>query len=260
MQHANLAQTQLEDEYLFGWDPMPGIVSVWANRSGEAIIWRRDGERITSHRERFRPWLFATSLDDLAHIGASLHSTSTSGARITYRELDGDEGSYRYLLSSADGRLLEREVLRGASQRLQRNVTSINQLENEYHQVGPVEQYLMASGRVYFRGLSYEDLHRLQFDLETTSLEPQNGRIFLISVRDNHGLATILEAPQPQDEARIIADLCTLIRERDPDVIENHNLFGFDLPFLEHRASVHRIPLRIGRAGGPMLLERREET
>jgi len=31
--------------------------------------------------------------------------------------------------------------------------------------------------------------------------------------------------------------LCALIGERDPDVIENHNLFGFDLPFLEERAA-----------------------
>src|SRR6185437_15069051 len=108
----------------------------------------------------------------------------------------------------------------------------------DYYQVGPVEQYLMASGRAYFRGLSYEDLHRLQFDLETTSLEPRNGRIFLISVRDSRGLAVVLEAPRPEDEARIIAELCALIRERDPDVIENHNLFGFDLPFLEQRTSV----------------------
>ncbi|GAC1565020.1 MAG: hypothetical protein NVS3B14_01450 [Ktedonobacteraceae bacterium] len=82
----------------------------------------------------------------------------------------------------------------------------------------------------------------------------------MISIRDNRGLASILEAPQPEDEVRVIADLCALIRERDPDVIENHNLFGFDLPFLEQRASVHKVPLRIGRAGGPSLLERREET
>ena len=260
MQHTRSAQTLLEDEYLFGWDATPGIVSVWANRSGEAVVWRREEQRITISRERFRPWVFATSLDDLAHTGVSVHTTSSTGASITYRELDGAEGSYRFLLSSADGRLLERELLRGASKRLQRQVTSINQLERDYHQVGPVEQYLMSSGRVYFRGLSYEDLHRLQFDLETTSLEPQNGRIFLISVLDSRGLTTILEAPQPEDEARIIADLCALIRERDPDVIENHNLFGFDLPFLEQRASIHRIPLRIGRVGGPMLLDRREET
>src|SRR6266568_1553403 len=30
-------QIRLEDEYLFGWDPAPGIVSVWANRGGQAI-------------------------------------------------------------------------------------------------------------------------------------------------------------------------------------------------------------------------------
>src|SRR5579871_5602985 len=178
-------QTGLEDEYLFGWDDMPAIVSVWASRSGEAILWRREGERITTTRERFRPWLFATSLQDLAQTNISLDADSTPGARITYRELEGQEGSFRYLLMSTDGRLLERELLRGASERLQQQVTGINQLERDYYQVGPVEQYLMASGRVYFRGLSYEDLHRLQFDLETTSLEPRNGRIFLISVRDS---------------------------------------------------------------------------
>lgn len=49
-------------------------------------------------------------------------------------------------------------------------------------------------------------------------------------------------------------------RERDPDVIENHNLFGFDLPFLEQRAAILGIPLNLGREGGPPLLERRAET
>jgi len=57
-----------EDEYLFGWDPTPGIVSVWANREGQAIIWQRLGVHIVSTRERFRPWLFATSLQDLTQL------------------------------------------------------------------------------------------------------------------------------------------------------------------------------------------------
>src|SRR5690348_3112120 len=121
------AHIRLEDEYLFGWDDTPGIVSVWASRSGEAILWKREGQRITATRERFCPWLFATSLQDLAHINASSDTDSPQGARITYRELEGDEGSYRYLLSSADGRLLERELLRGAAARLQQEVRGINQ-------------------------------------------------------------------------------------------------------------------------------------
>lgn len=252
----------LDDERLFGWDPTPGIVSVWAHRDGQALIWQRTGTQVTCKRERFRPWLLATSLVDLEYLGEQVQplASRNSGARIWYRELDGPAGSYRYFLTAQHGRVLENSLLAGAGHRLGRRVSSLNELSDEYYRVGPVEQYLMLTGRVYFRGMVYEDLHRLQFDLETTALDPHRGRIFLVSVRDNRGLATTLEASTPEDEARLIADLCTLIRERDPDVIENHNLFGFDLPFLEHRALVHNVPLKMGRAGGPPLLERRQET
>ncbi len=258
-----------EDAWLFGWDMTPGIVSVWANREGLALIWRRvhvhrvQGQ-VICERARFRPWLLATSLADLVHLKEAVQPETAPGsanATVTYRELDGpDTTSYRYLLSARDGRMLERVLADGASRRLGRRVNSLNELSDAYYRVGPVEQYLMLSGRVYFRGLHYEDLHRLQFDLETTALDPHRGRIFLVAVRDSHGLATTLEAPTPDDEPRLIAALCQLIRERDPDVIENHNLFGFDLSFLEQRAAQLGVPLTLGRAGGPAQLERREET
>ncbi len=255
--------TQIEDQRVFGWDPMPGIVSVWANREGRAVVWRRLEGRITFTTERFRPWLFATTLDDLTHLGNALTPYTVPGgesALVSFHELDGPEGSYRYLLSASDGRGLERMLLNGATRRLGRQVNGLNELPETYYRVGPVEQYLMLSGRVYFRGMVYDDLHRLQFDLETTALDPHRGRIFMVSLRDNHGLDTTLEAPTPGDEAELITRLCALIRERDPDVIENHNLFGFDLPFLEQRAEVLGIPLILGRIGGPTLLERREDT
>lgn len=239
-----------------------GIVSVWADRSGRALVWRRDGAQIRCAEERFRPWLFAAALDDLAHLGQALVA-ETAGepetAPFSYRQLDGPRDSYRYLLSARDGRTLERAILAGAARRLGHAVKSLYDLEDAYYWVGPVEQYLMATGRVYFRDLAYTDLHRLQFDLETSSLNPQRGRIFLAAIRDTRGLAAVLEAPMPSDEARLIAELCALIRERDPDVIENHNLFGFDLPFLEQRARVHGVPLQLGRAEGPLLLESYEE-
>lgn len=254
---------QLEDERLFGWNSAQGIVSVWADRTGRALIWRREGGRVNCNRESFRPWLLATSLVDLGHLREApvlSHAPGAGNAMFSYRELAGAEGTYRYLLFARDGRALEQELAAGASKRLGRRINSVSDLPNEYYRVGPVEQYLMLSGRVYFRGLNYEDIHRFQFDLETTSLDPHRGRIFLIAIMDSRGFSTILDAPAQEDEPRLIRDLCALIQERDPDVIENHNLFGFDLPFLEHRASVHGIPLALGRRGGPMLLERREET
>ncbi len=60
------------DESLFGWDPTPGIVSVWASRSGKAWVWQRMGDRVHCTRETFRTWLFATTLDDLTHLGSAL--------------------------------------------------------------------------------------------------------------------------------------------------------------------------------------------
>src|SRR3989442_8337981 len=130
-----------EDEHLFGWDPMPGIVSVWANREGRAIIWQREGERVTCTTERFRPWVFATTLADLAQLRSALLPSSAPGGNdvmFSYRELDGLDGSYCYLLTARDGRALERELVRGASRRLDRKIDSLNELQDEYYRVGPV--------------------------------------------------------------------------------------------------------------------------
>ena len=176
-----------EDEWLFGWDETPGIVSVWASRAGQALVWRRVGQQVVCEEERFRPWLFARTLDDLEHLGRSVQPATAPNAEtsaITFLELDGPPDSYRYLLSARDGRALERALCVGASRRLDRKITSLNDLQDTYYRVGPVEQYLMLTGRVYFRGLAYDDLHRLQFDLETTGLDPERDRIFMIAVQD----------------------------------------------------------------------------
>ena len=251
-----------DDTWLFGWDHTPGIVSVWADRSGRALVWQRFGAQVRCTEERFHPWLFAATLEDLAHLNAALVEEAAPGAErapFRYRELNGPPEAYRFLISAHDGRALERAITAGAAQRLGRPVKNLYDVEENYYWVGPVEQYLMATGRVYFRNLAYTDLHRLQFDLETTSLSPKSGRIFLVAVRDTQGLTTVLEAPSAADEAALITDLCALIRARDPDIIENHNLFGFDLPFLHHRAQKLHVPLLLGRPEGPGLLDQYEE-
>ena len=250
------------DEWLFGWDPTPGIVSIWADHGGRALVWQRDGATLHRHEARFRPWLFAAHLDDLRHLGNTLVAADAPGAdaaHFNYHELDGPDDALRYLLTARDGRALRRELLRGAGRRLGVTVQHLRELKDEYYGVGAVEQYLMQAGQVFFREMAYDDLHRLQVDLETTSLSPKQGRIFMVAVHDSLGLETIIEAPHERDEAALITDLCALIRERDPDVIENHNLFGFDLPFLAERAAVNGLTLPLGRHPEQPLLERYDE-
>jgi len=59
-----------------------------------------------------------------------------------------------------------------------------------------------------------------------------------------------------EGEADLIRRLIARIRADDPDVIENHNLHGFDLPFLDRRARRLGVPLALGRVGPPGMRQR----
>jgi len=176
--------------------------------------------------ERFRPWVLVD------------RPVRAGGVRC--EELAGP-GSLRYLVSADDGKALAR-----AGRWRELGKASALALP-------PEEQYLVATGRTYFRGLKFDELRRMQFDLETTGLDSERDRIFLIAVRDPGGAAETLE---DGDEAELIRRLIERVRAADPDVIENHNLHGFDLPFLDRRARKLGVPLALGRIGSPGLRQR----
>jgi DNA polymerase I len=249
-----------EDEWLWGWDSTPGIVSVWAEEDGRATVWRRiaaTGE-LVREEARFRPWLLLDRLDDLRHLGARLGREGETGAVVSYRELDGP-GTLRYLVSAGDGKLLASAVLQGAARRLGRRAGHLRELGKEaVLALPPEEQYLVATGRTYFRDLSFDQLHRMQLDLETTGLDSERDRIFMVVVRDPAGSVEVLEARGEGDaaEAELIRQLVAKVEAADPDVIENHNLHGFDLPFLDRRARRLGVPLTLGRIGPPGLRQR----
>jgi DNA polymerase I len=205
-----------QDEWLWGWDDTPGIVSVWAAGDGIVHLWRRVDGAVVHETQRFRPWVLARTRDPR-----------------TTRELEGP-GELRYVVR-AD------------------HMRELAMAREDALVLPPEEQYLVASGRTYFKGLRWDDVRRMQIDLETTGLDPQRDRIFLVAVRDPDGRVEILE---DDDEAKLIATLVERVRACDPDVIENHNLHGFDLAFLDRRAHLHRVPLALGRIGAPGLRQR----
>jgi hypothetical protein len=67
----------------------------------------------------------------------------------------------------------------------------------------PVEQYLIQKGKRLFKGFEeYNDITRLVFDLETTSLEPKDGRIFMIGIKNNKGFKKVIECADEEQERK----------------------------------------------------------
>ncbi len=118
----------------------------------------------------------------------------------------------------------------------------------------PSQQYLMQTGRTSFKEMTFDDLHRMQLDIEVVSSRgfPNAGRpedeIILIALSDNRGWRHMIDRRQ-LSEAEMLTTLVALIRERDPDVIEGHNIFAFDFAYIMARCERHRVAFGIGRDG-----------
>ena len=115
------------------------------------------------------------------------HAGADAPGRVAYRELEGPGRCASASARRMAGRW-RRPCCKGASGRLGRAVARLSDLgEDNFLCLPPEEQYLVATGRTYFRDLAFDDLHRLQFDLETTGLNAARDAIFLVAVRDNRG-------------------------------------------------------------------------
>jgi DNA polymerase elongation subunit (family B) len=120
----------------------------------------------------------------------------------------------------------------------------------------PVQQHLMSSGRTLFKGLEFGGLKRMQVDIECITgegyefcnAERESDRIIAIGLGDQGGWLKILSGADT-DEKTMLQEFVRLVRERDPDVIEGHNIFNFDLPYIAERARQHGIKLELGRDG-----------
>jgi DNA polymerase elongation subunit (family B) len=123
----------------------------------------------------------------------------------------------------------------------------------------PVHQYLLATGRTSFGGLAFGDLRRLALDIEVVTTEGYEfpsaaragDRIVAVALADSSGFRHVVRGDR-LDERGLLQECTRIIRERDPDVIEGHNVFRFDLEYLEARARRHDVTLRWGRDGSEL--------
>jgi DNA polymerase I len=220
---------------LFGADPTPRIVAIELGETGTVKVYRREANGSSvADVEPFHPFVWCDSdVVDLGIESEKLESDLKYGWLVTV-------DSWKELIALRNG-------LKSAGR-------------DFFGFTDSVQHYLTATGRTLFKDLSFEELKRMQIEVlpfenaVTGGGDPGRGdHIMTIALSDNTGWEELLVVdPKNVEESEHAAlkRLTAIIKERDPDVIEGHDLFRFDLPYLVARAKKAKTKLDWGRSDG----------
>ena len=119
-------------------------------------------------------------------------------------------------------------------------------------------QWLLQHRTRMYADLTFPELRRCQLDIETGAAESgafsdaknPGDRVLAIGLQcgARRELLTLGEETDA-GEKRLLHAFNEMLRELDPDVVEGHNIFKFDLDYLRIRSKRHRVPCAWGRFG-----------
>jgi DNA polymerase I len=216
---------------LFGADPTPRIVAIELGESGTVRVHRRetDGSTVTDV-EPFHPFVWADS--DVVDLG------------IETEKLRGDL-KYGWLITVDSWK--ELIALRNGLKNAGRDFFAFTD---------PVQHYLTETGRTLFKDLRFEALKRMQIEVLSVAGNADPGshdHVISIAISDNTGWEELIIVDannMEESERNALRRLTALIKDRDPDVIEGHDLFRVHVPLLVARAKKLKTKLDWGRSGG----------
>lgn len=267
---------QINDEvistFLAGHDPMERIVNLEYkyNEDKIKVIYRDENDNKCEMMDYFHPFCWATrSACDklcngdrgrlrelLAEYGIKVKKLDTRDATGKERS-EYDNGylfmfytinamSYKKFLEffqKAENPIYSKEVDEGSKKR-----------SKQYLIVTPQEQYMIATGKRFFKGYEdYNELLRLIFDLETEGLDPTTKRIIEVGIRFNRPIPTKTGLREYQQifklkgkteeekdayELELIKVMLKMIQVFKPDIITAHNGENFDWWFIMERCKM----------------------
>ncbi|MBP8257860.1 MAG: DNA polymerase, partial [Opitutaceae bacterium] len=214
---------------------MDSLCGLWIDDEGIAhlSVANDDGGRIELI-ERFQPFAWA---------GAQMEEEGPSDVRqIPLR----GSGPYTVLVQSESMKAYDEWLVHAKSKN--GLVDAIRPMES---------QFLLQTRRRLFSDLPFSGLRRCQLDIETGS---ENGsfsnasragdRILAIGLQfGSRNRTLVLGELSSAAERSLLEELNRILAEEDPDTIEGHNLFKFDLEYLRIRCRRLKVPCNWGRFG-----------
>jgi len=215
-----------DNRLLFGHDPEPRLLAVELSAPGSVDLLSRDAEGgLIRRTEALRPVLWTAGSAPDPSLGGVEYRTLAGDLALGFLAVCEDWPTFTAL----------RSALKGAG--------------IAHHAPGdPAHQYLLQSGKTLFKGLEFNDLVRMQIWAETAA----DGSLLRIELADNRGwrqTLTPLEEDGKGAERAMLERLSAAVTERDPDVIEGHDLFRATLNQIAGRARRTRLKLPWGRDG-----------
>lgn len=129
-----------------------------------------------------------------------------------------------------------------------------NKIKNQYDlfkSYCPVESNFIARGFTFFKGMQIKDISVLSFDIESSGIvKDQTSDVYLISNTFRVGdytetkLFDFHDYPTRKD---MLEAWCDWVRKKDPSLMIGHNVYMYDLPYLQHVAMLNDASLELGR-------------
>src|SRR5258706_2495151 len=231
-----------KNEVLFGHDGTPGLIAVELDGNDKIKLFSRDGDATQVDTVPFQPMMLLEGAEPL--------SGWTGEAKI---ETLAGTGAFNHLALFPN--LQQLDDAKSYLQKTTGKTPSAGDAPFWYFS-DPLQQYLLLSGKTHFLGMTFRELKRLQLDIETycqagfsfPNATRESDCITAIALSDSTGWERLISG-QEVGEADMLRELVKEIQQRDPDVIEGHNLFRFDLEYIEARAKRHKVALNFGRDG-----------
>ena len=232
-----------QNQLLFGSSGTTGILAAELEGDQQVRLYRKVGGKVVSDLQPFHPVLWLENAELLKDFKGDLEIVPLAGS-LTYRFL-AVFNSWRDINAA-------KKYLTKATRQTPSDKGAAYLFFND-----PIHQYLLTSGQTSFRELTFADLNRLQLDIETYSQagfefpnpQREQDRIIAIALSDSSGWETVLWGKE-MSEPEMLERLNEIIQQRDPDIIEGHNIYKFDLNYIKIRAQRYGIPLKWGRNGG----------
>lgn len=235
------------DELVYGFTAEPGLVAL-EHIPGETEdvmrLFIRKKVALTTRDEPFNPFVWLTKADWLKDFSPEPAIQQLAG-----------RNPLRVLARFSTWNDLERALahLRKTTSRTPSDPSAPYMVLRD-----PVQQFLLDTGRTSFRDMLLPDLQFLFLDIETdcaanrdfSNAARAEDRILSIALSDGRGMEELLVL-DGKDEKALLEQFVEVFTEQDPDVLVGHNIFKFDLPYIETRAKRHKVALTLGRNGKP---------